>query len=77
MGDGERSTKHSMDEARSLALIVAYYLSKFDQTAYKHLGLGSVTATHQKIGRALGINPNSIKNTQNEFDPLHDNPHAK
>jgi hypothetical protein len=65
-----------MDEARSLALIVAYYLSKFDQTAYKHLGLGSVTATHQKIGQALGINPNSIKNVRDEFDPLHDNPRA-
>lgn len=62
-----------MKENNSLALIVAYYLSKFDQIAYGQLGFRSSTATHAEIGRLLGVNPNSVKNMRDEFDPLHDN----
>lgn len=63
-----------MKESNSLALIVAYFLSKYDETAYEQLGFPSSTATHKEIGRMLGVNPNSVKNMRDEFDPLHDNP---
>jgi len=63
-----------MKENHSLALIVAYYLSKFDKIAYEKLGFSSSRATHAEIGRMLGVNPNSVKNMRDEFDPLHDNP---
>ena len=63
-----------MKESHSLALIVAYYLSKYDRTAYEQLGFSYSTATHEEIGRILGVKPNSIKNMRDEFDPLHDNP---
>ena len=63
-----------MEESHSLALIVGYYLSKFDKTAYTNLGLGGSTETHRRIGRILGVKPTLIKNMRDEFDPLHDNP---
>jgi len=65
-----------MKENHSLALIVAYYLSKYDMIAYERLGFQSSTATHAEIGRILGVKPNSVKNMRDEFDPLHDNPRA-
>lgn len=65
-----------MKENHSLALIVAYYLSKFDKLAYEKLGFTTRTATHAEVGRMLGVKPNSVKNMRDEFDPLHDNPRA-
>jgi hypothetical protein len=65
-----------MKENHSLALIVAYYLSKFDTLAYERLGFTTSTATHAEVGRMLGVNPTSVKNMRDEFDPLHDNPRA-
>ena len=63
-----------MKESHTLALIVANYLSKYDKEAYKDLGFSTSSDAHKQIGRALGVNPNSIKNMRDEFDPLHDNP---
>lgn len=65
-----------MKENHSLALIVAYYLSKFDKLAYEKLGFTTSTKTHAEVGRKLGVNPNSVKNMRDEFDPWHDNPRA-
>lgn len=62
-----------MKENNSLALVVAYYLSKFDKIAYKKLGYMNYSVTHTEVGRILGVNPNSVKNMRDEFDPLHDN----
>lgn len=63
-----------MNKERKMALIVAYYLSKFDETAYKNLGFGSITDTHSKIGSILSIKGTTIQNMRDEFDPHHDNP---
>ena len=63
----------AMKPNNALALIVAYYLSKFDRLAYEHLGFQTQTAAHAEIGRKLEVNPNSVKNMRDEFDPLHDN----
>ena len=62
-----------MKENHSLALIIAYYLSKFDRRAYESLGISKSTEAHKEIGGILGVNPNSVKNMRDEFDPLHDN----
>lgn len=62
-----------MKENHSLALIIAYYLSKFDRRAYESLGISKSTEGHKEIGGILGVNPNSVKNMRDEFDPLHDN----
>jgi hypothetical protein len=63
-----------MKESHTLALIVAYYLSKYDKEACRNLGFSTSSDAHKEIGRVLGVNPNSIKNMRDEFDPLHDNP---
>jgi hypothetical protein len=65
-----------MKENHSLALICAYYLSKFDQAAYKNLGYSSKKDTHESIGQILNVKPNSVKNMRDEFDPLHENHRA-
>jgi hypothetical protein len=68
----------SMKQSNALALIVAYYLSKYDDLAYEQLGFkkGQKTAAHKELGRILGVNSNSVKNMRDEFDPIHDNPRA-
>lgn len=63
-----------MEHNNSLALIVAYYLSKFDQVAYRNLGYGNNKATYERVGKLLGVNPNSVNNMRDEFDPIHENP---
>jgi len=46
-----------MKESHTLALIVAYYLSKYDKEAYKNLGFSTSSDAHKQIGRALGEEP--------------------
>lgn len=62
-----------MDDNHKKALIIAFYLSKFDRMAYKHLKFGNMTDTHKKIGIILNVNPNTIKNMRDEFDSVLDN----
>ena len=65
-----------MKESNYLSMIVAYYLSKFNEKAYEELGLGNRTESHKAIGNILGVNKNTVKNMRDEFDPLHDNPRS-
>lgn len=65
-----------MEINHSLALIAAYYLSKFDKVAYEQLGFKNSTKTHEEIGSILGVKASSVKNMRDEFDPLHDNARA-
>lgn len=62
-----------MEDNHKKALIIAFYLSKFDRTAYEHLSYGNMTDTHKKIGKILDVNPNTIKNMRDEFDSVLDN----
>ncbi len=55
------------------ALIVAYYLSKYDEKAYFNLGYKTKKEAHLDIGKKLNVNPNSVKNRRDEFDPIHGN----
>lgn len=64
----------TVDSPNALALIVAYYLSRFDKSAYEALGFDRIEATHAAVGRALGVKASTVKNMRDEFDPLHDNP---
>lgn len=62
-----------MKTSNTLALIVAFYLSKFNELAYKNLNFGNFTQTHKKIGEILEIKPATLKNMRDEFDPYHEN----
>jgi hypothetical protein len=59
-----------MENNHKLGLYVSYYLSRFDEEAYKYLGYGNQVETHSKIGELLSINPHTVKNWRDEFDPL-------
>lgn len=65
-----------MEKNNYLALVVAYYLSKFDTAAYSNLGYNTQNETHLRVGQMLGVNPNSVKNMRDEFDPIHNNKRA-
>ncbi|MCE5285177.1 MAG: DUF3883 domain-containing protein [Pelosinus sp.] len=62
-----------MEVNHKLALIIAYYLSRFDRDALSTLGYASFTMAFGKIGEKMGMNPNTIKNMRDEYDPLHSN----
>lgn len=57
-----------------LALVVAYFLSKYDEFAYESLGFRHKGETHDDIGSRLGVKGTSVKNMRDEFDPVHDTP---
>ncbi len=59
-----------MEDNHKKALIIAFYLSKFDKIAYEHLSYGNKKDTHKKIGNILDVNPNTIKNMRDEFDSV-------
>jgi hypothetical protein len=60
-----------MEDNHKLGLFVSYYLSRFNTTAYQNLGFGNQGETHIKIGQLMNINPHTIKNWRDEFDPVH------
>lgn len=60
-----------MNNNHILALYVGYYLSRFDKEAYHNLGFKTQKQAHQLIGQVLNVNPNTIKNMRDEFDPIH------
>ena len=62
-----------MKEENKLALIVGYYLSRFDEAAYTNLGYETQHLAHHGIGEKLGVKPATIKNMRDEFDPFHEN----
>jgi len=60
-----------MNDNRILALYVGYYLSRFNKKAYINLGYKTQKQAHHSIGKILKVNPNTIKNMRDEFDPIH------
>ncbi|MDX1933871.1 MAG: DUF3883 domain-containing protein [Capsulimonadales bacterium] len=59
-----------MDEDHRRALIVAYFLSRFDRKGYRALGFNTFKEAFQKIGDLLRVKPATIKNMRDEFDPF-------
>lgn len=62
-----------MKPQNELALIVAYYLSRFDKRGYSLLGYKSFTDATKGIGLILGVKPRTIQGMRDEFDPYHQN----
>lgn len=65
-----------MERKNRLALIVAFFLSKYDSRALEHLQLSGHNQAFEIIGEILGIKPSTIKNMRDGFDPLHNNTRA-
>lgn len=59
-----------MEPNHKLCLYVSFYLSKFNEEAYKQLGFKTMYEAHAEIGRLLNMNPHTVKNMRDQFDPL-------
>jgi len=62
-----------MKPQNEMALIVAFYFSKFDYDGLAQLGYSTYREAFQDVGQKLGVKPTSIKNMRDEFDPYYDN----
>jgi hypothetical protein len=58
-----------MTDAHKCALIIAYYLSKFDRKGLRYLGFKTFTEAFQKVGEILKVPPATVKNMRDQFDP--------
>ena len=56
-----------------LAMVVAFYLSKFGEEGLARLGFRTYRQAFEEVGRSLHVKPNSVKNWRDEFDPYYDN----
>jgi hypothetical protein len=54
-----------------LAIIVAFYLSKFNKEALKNLNFRTDVEAFKTIGQKLGVKENYVKFRRDEFDPIH------
>lgn len=58
---------------RNISILVGLFLSKFDMAGLQALGLNGFSEAFNVIGFALGVQPASIKNYRDEFDPFFPN----
>jgi hypothetical protein len=65
-----------MTDGSRLALIVGFYLSKFDAAALERLGYPTFNEAYKDIGEKLGVKAGSVKNKRDDFDPLFSNARA-
>jgi hypothetical protein len=63
----------AMKPENELAMVVAFYLSKFGEEGLEKLGYRSYRQAFNEVGRSLSVKPNSVKNWRDEFDPYYDN----
>jgi len=59
-----------MKENHKLTLFIAYYLARFNREAYAHLGYETMIEAHQDIGVKMKMNPHTVKQMRDGFDPL-------
>ncbi|MBX2997751.1 MAG: DUF3883 domain-containing protein [Caldilineaceae bacterium] len=62
-----------MKPENELAIIVAFYLSKYGESGLANLGYRTYRQAFDSVGSLLGVKPNSVKNWRDEFDPFYDN----
>lgn len=62
-----------MELNNKLALVVAYYLSKYDIQALERLGYKNWKSAFLSISNILNLKTNTIKNMRDDFDSIHPN----
>jgi len=65
-----------MKKQNKLALIIAYYLSRFDRSGYLNLGYKNFNEAYMDIEKKLSVKRRTVQNMRDEFDPFHDNKRA-
>lgn len=58
-----------MDDAHKCALVVAYFLSRFDKKGIQALGFGTWKDAYSGIGAAVGVPSATVKHMRDSFDP--------
>ncbi len=58
-----------MTEAHKRALIVAYFLSRFDRKGVRALGYESTAQAFVEVGEKVGVKPATVKHMRDSFDP--------
>ena len=58
-----------MDDAHKRALVVAYYLSRFDKKGFQALGFQTWNDAYLGISLKLGVPSATIKHMRDSFDP--------
>lgn len=58
-----------MEKSHILALIIAYYLSRFDRAAVQNLGFKTFNKACKTIAEKLEVKATTLKNMRDEFDP--------
>ncbi len=58
---------------REKSILAGLFLSKFNLEGLKFLGFDNFTEAFNVVGLALGVQPASVKNYRDEFDPLFPN----
>jgi len=59
-----------MSEQNKKALICAFFLAKFNRSGLPILGCSSFNEAFARLGKQLRVNPNTVKNMRDEFDPM-------
>ena len=59
----------SQSTAHKKALIIAFYLSKFDRKGVKQLGYNNFSEAFNAIGATLGVKSSTVKHMRDSFDP--------
>lgn len=62
-----------MNDNNKKALVIAYYLSRFDKVGVKNLGYENFTKACNDIANRIEVKAATIKNMRDEFDSIHDN----
>ena len=64
------SSASPMSEPNKRALVVAFFLSKFDRKGVRALGYGTTEEGFADLGEKLGVKKNTIKQMRDSFDPF-------
>lgn len=57
----------------AVAIVVGYAMSRLDERYLRSQGIRTWKAAFARAGKALQVQPASLKNLRDEFDPFHDN----
>lgn len=61
--------QHYDEDTQRQMIICAYFFARFNYKAKELLHYKTYKEAWEDIGALLGVNPNSIKNCRDEFDP--------
>lgn len=62
-------TDSPMTDSHKRALVIAYYLSRFDRKGVQALGYSGFTEAFEKVGAAIGVKAATVKHMRDSFDP--------